>query len=210
MSPFLEKALQSARIKSVPAGQILMYADDEPQDIYIIKSGIVKLYDIDDQGNEKILHLVGHPSVIPFSFFSELDKPLKWFYGTVTDCELYTISHEELSDIIKKDYRIFQQLTHDFSDSVHELLVRLSSLGKTNSQDKVKAAIKFLLACHSTKLDDTWWRVTFPVNHQLVANLCGITRESTAVVMKEMSDKGIINCKRVSILEINKEKLIAG
>lgn len=208
MSPILEKALQSARIKSVPAGQILMYAEDEPQDVYIIKSGIIKLYDIDDQGNEKILHLVGQPSAVPFSFFSELDKPLKWFYGTVTDCELYTISHDDLTKLISDDYRVLQLLTHTFSDSVHELLVRLSSLGKTNSHDKVVAAIEFFLSCHAVDKGKGWWSVTFPVTHQLIADLCGITRESTAIVMKELSDKGVIDCKRVSLLDINKSKLL--
>ncbi|MEO5949753.1 MAG: cyclic nucleotide-binding domain-containing protein, partial [Candidatus Saccharimonas sp.] len=62
----LQRALRDARVKQVPSGQILFYEDDIPQEVYILKEGIVKIYDIDDQGNEKILHLVKAPAVIPF------------------------------------------------------------------------------------------------------------------------------------------------
>lgn len=185
-----------------------MYADDLPQDVYILKSGIVKLYDIDDEGNEKILHLVSSPAVIPFSFFSGMTDPLRWFYGAVTDCELYTLPFSELSERTRTNSELSEILTHAFSSDVHELLVRLSSLGKTNTQDKVVAALKFLVACHSTERRAEWRRVTFPVNHQLIADLCGITRESTAIVMKELADKKIIRNPKITILEIHKKRLI--
>ena len=68
LPPLLQKALGSARVKQVPGGQIVLYEGDLPQEVFILKSGIVKLHDIDDKGNEKLLHLVKSPAVIPFAF----------------------------------------------------------------------------------------------------------------------------------------------
>jgi CRP/FNR family transcriptional regulator len=201
----LQQALRSARTRQVPSGQIILYEGDMPQEVYILKSGIVKLYDIDDQGSEKILHLVKPPAVIPFAFFSGMHEPLRWFYTTLTDCELYVLPVSELKAITRANSELAEFLTNHFSDDVHELLVRLNSLGKTNTQDKVLAVLRFLMVRHSTERRAGWWRVNFPVNHQLIADISGITRESTSIVMKELSDKKIVRAPKLTTIEINKK-----
>lgn len=205
----LQDALRSARTRQVPSGQIILYEGDAPQEVFILKSGIVKLYDIDDQGSEKILHLVKPPAVIPFAFFSGMHDPLRWFYTTLTDCELYVVSASDLKEMTRADSRLAEILTNHFSDDVHELLVRLNSLSKTNIQDKVMAVLRFLMMRHATLRRADWCRVNFPINHQLIANLCGITRESTSIVMKELADKKIIRTPKMATLEINKKRLDA-
>jgi CRP/FNR family transcriptional regulator len=205
----LQDALRSARTRQVPSGQIILYEGDTPQEVFILKSGIVKLYDIDDQGSEKILHLVKPPAVIPFAFFSGMHDPLHWFYTTLTDCELYVVSASDLKEMTRADSRLAEILTNHFSDDVHELLVRLNSLSKTNIQDKVMAVLRFLMVRHATLRRADWCRVTFPINHQLIANLCGITRESTSIVMKELADKKVIRTPKMATLEINKKRLDA-
>lgn len=207
MPLLLQKALRLARLKHIPSGQIVLYEGDLPQEVYILKSGIVKLYDIDEQGNEKILHLVTSPAVIPFTFFSGMRDPLRWFYATLSDCECYTIPAAELQAMTRADGRLAEVLTATFSSDVHELLVRLSSLGKTHAQDKVLAALKFLAARHATERRGGWWRVNFPVSHQLIADLCGITRESTALVMKELQTRKLIKNPKLVTLEINRKAL---
>lgn len=208
LPPILQKALQSARLRHVPGGQIILYEGDLPQEVFILKNGIVKLYDIDDQGNEKLLHLVKAPAVVPFAFFSGMHDPLRWFYTTLTDCDIYVLRIDELRAMTRADANLAELLTNEFSADVHELLVRLSSLGKTNAKDKVIAALKFLMAGHATERRTGWWRVNFPVSHQLIGDLCGITRETTALIMKELQGEKIIRNPRVTILEINKKNLL--
>jgi len=203
----LQRALRASRTRRVPSGQIILYEGDTPQEVFILKSGIVKLYDIDDQGSEKILHLVKPPAVIPFAFFSGMHDPLHWFYTTLTDCELYVVPATELKDMTHADSNLAEILTNHFSDDVHELLVRLNSLSKTNTQDKVIAVLRFLMARHATERRAGWWRVNFPINHQLIADLCGITRESTSIVMKEFLDKKITRVPKLARLEINRKRL---
>ena len=98
----LDAFLRNARIKHVPGGQIIFYESDVPSETYIIKSGVVKMYDIDEQGNEKILHLVKAPALIPFAFFTGEPVPLRWFYSTVTDCEFYTMQAADVRAAIRQ------------------------------------------------------------------------------------------------------------
>jgi CRP/FNR family transcriptional regulator len=173
----------------------------------VIKSGIVKIHDIDEAGNEKILHLVKSPGIIPFAFFSGGSTPTRWFYTALTDCELYVVPRVKLLSELQADNTLTLHLMNWFSNEVHEILTRLSSLGKTNVRDKLIAALKFLIVCHSTQRRSGWWRVSFPVSHQLLADMVGITRESAALTMKELQAERLIRNPRITILEINASKL---
>lgn len=205
----LQRALRNARLKRVPSGQIIFYENDLPREVYVLKQGIIKIYDIDDQGNEKVLHLVKPPAVVPFAFFSGMRDPLRWFYSTLTPCEMYVFSALDLQKMVRTDSALNEAITNTFSSDVHELLVRLSSLSKTSARDKVIAALNFLIVTNATQGRAHWWQVNFPVNHQLIADICGITRETAAIMMKELQDEKIIRNPKVTVLEINSKMLLS-
>lgn len=203
----LKKETEAARIKQIPKGQIIFYEGDSPMEVFIIKEGVVKIYDIDSNGNEKILHLVSAPAVIPFTFFTGNNKPTQWFYSALTDCDLHLLPREKLQSIVKENPEVSVFLMNWFSREVHELLARLDSLGKTNVTDKLLAALRFLAVRYSKERRSGWSRVEFPVNHQLLADIIGMTRESTTTAMKELADQKVIRNPRLTILEIDLKKL---
>lgn len=207
--PLLMPLLKKARRKKVGKGQILLYEGDVSMDAMVVRDGIVKIHDIDDQGNDKILHLVKRPAIIPFAFYSGHQIPTRWFYTALTSCELYYIPRQQMINEIQSNYEFALYLMNNFSLEMHEILTRLSSLGKSNTRDKLVAALKFLAAWHSTEKSGGWKRVTFSVNHQLLADMVGITRESAAIAMKELQRSKIVRNPRLTMLEINMPRLLA-
>jgi CRP-like cAMP-binding protein len=208
-SPRFTRLLNSSRVKHFPRGQIILYEDDKPDVVYVLKTGAIKMYDLDDQGNEKILHIVGPPGLVPLAFFSGEVQPLHWFYSALIDCEVYVVQWADLQAQLLSDGVLAAELMNWFSREVHELLVRLSSLGKTNARDKIVAALKFLAVRHCIARRSGWLRVSFPVNHQLIADMTGITRESATSALKDLREDSIIRNARLTILEINPDKLFA-
>lgn len=208
MPPLLETAMTGARSKHFPRGQIIMYQSDVPYDVIVLEEGVVKIHDIDEQGNEKILHLLKPYAILPFAFFSGGKDEMRWFYTALTDCDVRVMPMSELMKRMEANCELTLYLMHWFSDEVHELLTRLSSLGKTNSHDKIMAALKFLALNHAKERRSGWWRIAIPVNHQLIADMVGVTRENTAMVMKEFTRQGIVRNPRQTILEVNVRKLI--
>lgn len=200
--------MSHAKLRHYPKGQIILYEGDVPTDLYIIKNGVVKIYDIDDQGNEKILHIIKSPAMFPMVFFLGGNNQSRSFYTTVTDAEIYVVPISIVEEQMKADGELSLYMMHWFSREIHEVLVRLSSLEKTNTRDKVMAALKFLGVHHSDERKNGWRRVTFPISHQLLADMIGVTRESTTMVMKDMQNEHIIRNPRLTILEINFERLI--
>ncbi len=207
-APIIAKAISSQLTKHYPAGQIIVYQGDMPEDVYILKRGVIKIYDTDEDGNEKILHLVKPYAVIPFTFFSGEYHPIKWYYSALTNCEVVVIPSSVLSKKLENNKHLANYLMCWFTEQVHELLVRLSSLGKTTARDKVVAALKFLAVRHSYEREGGWRRIEFHVSHQLIADLAGVSREHVAGIMREIGELNLIRYPRKTVLEIDLKKLI--
>ena len=202
----LQQLIRKERLKQYPKGQIIFYQGDHHHEVAILSQGYVRVYDIDDQGNEKILHILKPGSILPFSFFSGEPETINWFYAALTDCDIYVLNKDKLEQALKNNPELTMLLMHWLSLEVHELLVRLSSMGKSNAKIKIMAALMFLTV-HSSKLRPSGWqRVVFPVNHQLLADMTGVTRESAALIMKDLAQNGLVRNPRQTILEIKKEK----
>lgn len=204
----LKQLIDKAKLRHYPKGQIILYEGDIPSDFYILKDGIVKVYDIDDQGNEKILHLIKPPSMFPMVYFMGGNDQNRSFYTTVTDSEIYVLPQSVVDEHIQADSSLAIYIMQSFAQEVHEVLVRLSSLEKTTTRDKLCAALKFLAVHHSEERKTGWRRVTFPISHQILADMIGVTRESTTMVMKEFQENKIIRNPKLTVLEINFKKLI--
>lgn len=203
----LQKLIEGLRPKHYPRGQILLYQGDVPLDTLILKKGVIKLHDIDDNGNEKILHLVKPYSVIPLAFFSGNKSHMHWFYTALTDCDVCVLPAEDLERQMKEDSALAIYLMNWFSLEVHELLVRLNSFGKTTAFGKISAAIKFLATHHYVKRRSGWRRIDFPVNQQMLADMTGLTRESVASILRDFRKKEVIRNPRQTIMEVNLDAL---
>lgn len=201
--------MKHAKQRHYPKGQIILYEGEVPSDLYIIKEGVVKIYDIDDQGNEKIVHLLKTPAMFPMVFFvGDKNDRTHFFYTTVTDAEVYIVPNDIVEKEMKQNAELAIHLMHTFSLEIHEILVRLSSLERTTTYDKLLAALKFLSVHHAEERKSGWRRVLFPVSHQVLADMIGVTRESTTMVMKDLQDQRVVRNPRLTILEINFKKLI--
>lgn len=201
------KYLTQSRVKIVPRSQIVQYEGDLQSEVFFIKSGFVKVHNIDESGNEKVLHILGPDNVMPFAFFSGSKMPNKWFYTTLTNCELYVLDRRVLDELLFGNREVGRYLVNRFSQEVHEILVRLDSLGKSDIPYKLRAALTYLVVCHGERLRQSWWRIPFPVNHQLLADMIGVTRESAAISIKQLADEGLLRYPRVAKLEVNYVKL---
>ena len=206
MPAVLNDITDGVRLKHYPKGQIIFYQGDTPDDVAILSDGYIKVYDIDDQGNEKILHIVDSGALVPFAFFSGGHRSIQWFYSALTDCDVYVISMDKLEEEFRNNSELAIFMMNWFSLEVHELLIRLSSLGKSNARMKVCAALTFLMKHNSKQRPSGWHRVEFPVNHQLLADMTGVTRESVATIMKDLTNRGYVRNPRQTILEIDGAK----
>ena len=69
----LRSLLKEARIKRFEHGQLLFYEGDHITENFILKSGIVKVFDIDSKGDEKVLQIIKAPAILPLDCLRKAD-----------------------------------------------------------------------------------------------------------------------------------------
>jgi CRP/FNR family cyclic AMP-dependent transcriptional regulator len=203
----LQKLLDVARLKRVQKGQVILYVGDPTIEVYLLKSGVVKIYNVDEAGTEKVLHLLRPPLVMPFAFYSGTDTMTYWYYGALIDCDLYVLTRRSLERLMERDPETLHFLVRNFADEVHDVMERLESLGKSDSSVKLLLALRYLANFHSESRRGGWCRIAFPVNQQLLADMTGVSRETVSMAMKLLYDNKIVRSPRLTTLEINVDRL---
>lgn len=205
----LAQLLSNAQQRKYPKGQIVLYQGDISHHMFILKSGQIKMYDIDEQGNEKIVHILRPPSIFPFASYLGESREIMWFYGALSDIEAYVIANDDLAPLMRKDAELTYYILGQAIVDMHELFVRLSSMSKTTTRHKIIAALKFLGTHHSRSRQNGWRRVDFAVSHQILADMTGITRESATLAMQQLQKEKLVRAPHVGVLDINFDKLVA-
>jgi CRP/FNR family transcriptional regulator len=199
----LDSLLATAKVRHYPKGQIILYEGENPTDAFVVKSGAVKIYDIDEDGNEKILHVVKTPGIFPSIFLFGARGITNTFYTTVSDSELYVFSRADFEERLANDAVLANYCLRWFASEVSEMMRRMSSLEKTSTRDKLIATLGYLTRQHADPQRGGWTRVRFPISHQLLADMIGVTRESTTMVMKDLQKEKIVRTPKLGTLDIN-------
>lgn len=91
--------LALTKLKKFSKKDILTKTGETPEELFILKSGIVRSYYTNEKGKEYIRSLF-----VPYSSTGSLgalvcNKPSKLTYECLTDCELYAINFKELKKL---------------------------------------------------------------------------------------------------------------
>lgn len=205
----IASVLDEAILRTYPKGQTILYPDDASPYLYLIKNGTVTMHDMDEAGNRKLLHIFGPPSLFPMvSFVSDMAEA-SWFYTTLTETQVYVLPYDKLKAYIESPAgtKAYNAILKQLLCEVHELLVRINSSTKTNSSIRLLAALKFLHSKHAAPCRASWCVVPFPVSHQLLAELTGLSRETVSITMKRLAADKIIRYPKVGRLELHEARL---
>jgi CRP/FNR family transcriptional regulator len=203
----LAPLLTPSRFRQYPKGQIILYPGDKPTDVLLLQEGEVKLSNIDDDGNEKILHIFRAPALFSITYHFTATPEIIWFYTALTDAHVYRVPYQELRETAANNTEAASFILTCIAREMHELLVRVDSMSKTTASEKLIAALRFLAAHHASVVRAGWLRVRFPVTHQLLADMTGVTRESITIAMQQLQRDRVVRHPRVTVLEVHIQKL---
>lgn len=203
----LKHLLDDAREKHYEAGQVLIHAGDDTAELHILTSGIVKVYDIDEKGQEKILQLIKAPAILPLDSFFITSQPISWYYASLNTVTASVLSSEHLHEQIQQRPDVTAYILNWLATQTHELLVRLDGMNKTEAKDKLISILKFLRVYYAKPPQRGWQQIEFPVTHQLLAEMAGLARESVSIQMSQLQKEKIIRSRR-PFIQVHRERLI--
>ena len=183
--------LFSDQERDYPKGQILLYQAEQTSNVFRIKSGYVKVYDISSEGQEKLLIILGKGDIYPLVWTFGASDKLLYFYEAMSDATIEVASRQELMNAIDADHALTKELLKYFVNHTKELMLRIECLEASNAKFKVAQVLDYLVGSHSVKKGKNT-QVCAPITHQNIADMAGLTRETTSIQMKELEKVGVI------------------
>lgn len=199
----IEDFFQSYPLKRYKKGQIIVYADDDPQGIFFLESGDVRQYVISNSGDEVVVNVFKPPAFFPMSWAMNRTSN-RYFFETASDTKLRIAPTEKTVQFIQENPDILFDLLARVYRGTDVLLRRMTHLMKGNARSRTM--LELVIACQyfGTKQGDT--HVVEMAETELAAR-SGLTRETISRELHKLHKKGYITVTHKHIAINNMKKL---
>lgn len=194
--------------KSYAKGDIIVYANQDPDGVLWLQEGIVEQYTILDNGSRVTLNFFRHPAFFPMSWAIN-KKSNNYFFEAVTDVTLkcadpdvtieYLLSSPDiLLDLLGRVYRgtdgIFKRLELAMSGSasnrlIFELLIEAYRVGE--------------IVDDSTRI--------IRIRQDTLASRCGLARETVSRMLTKLEGEQLVKRDRIGlVVHVSRLQELAG
>lgn len=195
----MEALFMSGRSVRASKGEVLLRGDEPNADIFYIAKGTVKVYSINDQGEEYIHILYKAGEIFPL-IWAFRDKQRRVFYEALDSVVLWKLPKDTFLEYVKANtspavYSLLEQMAEQFSvyaDRIDNLQYRAAS-------ERVVYRLLFLASRFGKKVGDEIV-IDTPITHKVIANSINLTRESVSREIEKLTEAGIIRTEAGQIV----------
>lgn len=184
---------------------VLLYQGEVPRMAYVLQSGLVKMYGINNAGEEQIVAFHEPGDAFPGPWLFNKAPTTLHYYETLTNCTVLTLMRETLYDTMHKPE--FLQYTLDyFVANYTGLIMRVTALEQSRAREKIMFTLYYLLFRYGRKVDATHYAIRLPLTHKLLANLVGLTRETISNEVNKLKRQKVLQYKEHTYV-VHRQKL---
>jgi CRP/FNR family transcriptional regulator len=203
----LSEFVRQYPLKSFKRNETLIFQDDQPVEIFFIKSGFVKGYDIGSQGTEQLLWLGSEGDFVPLAWVFDAEPTVPYFFSALGDVEVYAIRRKELKDFLDQHHEALAEITRQLALRLINTFHHLNAAEKPKAEDKILYSLYFLASSFAPPADSVDKRIALPMTHQDIAGLSGLSRETASQELKKLKDIGLVHYDKYRFT-IDNERLL--
>lgn len=184
LTPFATK-------RTFKKGSVLLYQGEAPRMAYVIKTGHVKAYSINNAGEEQIVTFHSGTDMFPSPWIFGKTSTTLYYYETFSDCEVLTMPRDVLiAQLQKNEHR--GDLVDYLATNYIGLLMRVTALEQSRAREKIMLTLYHLLFRYGTESKPGIFTINLPLTHSIIASLVGLTRETTTAELNILKQQGVI------------------
>lgn len=171
---------------------------DDCVGLYIIRSGRVKVVRASSAGKEQIIKILNPGEILGFEVFYDA-RHYKNTAVVMEDCELCFVSRAAFFSIIEREPQIASKLIIALGSELNQAYERIGNLGLLNAREKL-AHLLYTLASEYGVKTVGGVKLNLTLSRLEIAELLGITQETSIRLLKSFKEEGIIEIKRKEII----------
>lgn len=202
----IENFFSQAKSFDYRKSEIILRAGDNPQGVFYLKKGFVRLYTVFEDGKELTLHIFKPGSFFPM-MWAIADITNGYYYEAMTDISVKRQGKEKVLNFLLENRDVLFDLTRRILIGLNGILTNIEYLLSGSAEHRVISALIICAKRFGESLKRGQVKIKLPLTHQDIANLSGITRETTSIVMSRLEKKKIVNYDKRLIVIGNLKKL---
>lgn len=191
---YLRAFLERHPTRSFKKGEIIIFQGEAPRCAYVVKSGIVKAYNLSVNGDEKPVAFYAENAIFPDAWvYGRMASAVYYFEAFTPEVCLYTVDREALVSFIKGRPELLQQELDHYITAQLGMSMRLNALQHSRASDKLLYTLHYLALSHGKTVGAQKVEITLDLTHQDFANLTGLTRETAATELNKLKRNKVIS-----------------
>ena len=180
------------RVKRYPRGSLVLFQAEVPRYGFLVLSGSLKLYAIDNDGNERVVGFCSEGDIFPMDWLLGASNSALFYYETLTEAQMVPLSREDLGNNKEASEQVKKNLVREAASG----LLRNLALQQSNAANKILYLFFYLAIRHGKEVGTGLYNLGLPLTHQLIADNLGLTRETVASEMSKLRKAGVVVYRR--------------
>lgn len=207
----LTEFLQQYPVRKLKKGWPVLYQGEVPRSAYVVKKGIIKVYDINANGEEKVITFTDTDGFLPVEWLFKKSPVSQYYCDAFTDAELYAVPRQNLIEALEASKDMLAFTLHRYINLYVGATLHISALEQTKAAEKLLRILQWLSLRFGQEIRPGVFKIDIRLTHQDLAHMIGMTRETTAVELGKLRKQKIINYQNQRyILSAEKMRQVLG
>ncbi|MDQ3123700.1 MAG: Crp/Fnr family transcriptional regulator [bacterium] len=184
--------VRGVQLKRYPKGSLVLFQGEIPRYGFHVVDGSLKLYAIDNDGNERVVGFCSVGDVFPLDWIMGASRSALFYYETLSEAQLAPLERT----IAETDSSAAGHLQSLLVSEAASGLLRNLALQQSNAANKILYLFFYLAIRHGKEVGTGLYNLGLPLTHQLIADNLGLTRETVASEMSKLKKAGVVVYRR--------------
>lgn len=184
--------------RSYPRKQYIFMEGGEREAVFFIQEGMVKIFKVDENGNEQVINLLQKGEMFPhIGFFDKTPYPAT--AEVIEGAEVFVIRIDDFDRLLLENPEITLKVMKMMGQKINMLQQRVQEL---ISHDILHRVVRTILrfANEAGEARGNQVRIHMPITNQDFANMVGSTRETINRVLAQLKKENLLETDRHGML----------
>lgn len=186
----------------------ILFQGEIPRSAMVLQAGLIKVYGITTGGDQRTVTLLSAGDIFPVECVFDKSRVSLYYYEAITDCSVLSLPKTDFVAALENDSDLKNQVFQAYMAHYTSATMHIYALEHSHAQEKLVYILQYLVARFGEKQPDGLTKIGLRLSHQDIAEMVGLTRETTAVELHRLKDKGLIDYQRFSYY-VNVAQLVA-
>lgn len=191
--------LQKFPLATFQKGEIILSQGEIPTRVFVVQRGLLKSYDLSKDGSERLISLNDVNDILPDSWVFGKSRSALYFCEALQEVRLYKVPKDDIQEFVDTNPDVQRMLMDRYLSIYVAQSLRIGALTYSVATEKLLHTLRYLCIRFGKPESEGKIELSIYLTHQQLAELLGLSRETTTNELLKLKKKAVIDYDRRAI-----------